>query len=96
MTRGAVVSVRVTPRAGRDAVDGISDAGELQVRVAAAPADGAANKSVCRLLASRLGVPRGAVTVAGGVTSRHKRVAVDGVGADTVRRAWPGVSARDA
>lgn len=49
---------------------------ELEVRVAEAPSDGAANKAVVKLLASALGISRSEVTIISGLASRHKRVAV--------------------
>jgi hypothetical protein len=88
---GVVFDVRVTPRAGRDRVDGVAD-GTLRVRVAAAPADGAANAAVLRLLAGELDLPRSAVTLAGGATARHKRVAVDGVTREVLLARWPGLA----
>jgi hypothetical protein len=49
---------------------------ELEVRVAEAPADGAANEAVVRLLAKALGTSRSEVEIISGATSRHKRIAV--------------------
>lgn len=68
MTR---ISIRVTPRGGKDAIDGYVD-GVLRVRVSAAPADGAANESVTKLLAKALGVPARDLTLVSGATSRQK------------------------
>jgi uncharacterized protein (TIGR00251 family) len=96
MTDRVVFAVRVTPRAGRDEIGEVDDAGELRIRVAAPPTDGAANAGLTRLVAKTLSVPRGAVTVASGGRSRHKRVAVEGISADQIVRRWPGVSARPA
>jgi len=75
----ARLTVRVTPRAGRDAIDGFTTEGHLRVRVAAAPADGAANESLCRLLALRLGVRRSRVTIIGGAASRIKTIDVESI-----------------
>lgn len=76
-----IIAVHVTPRSGRDEVSGVrgdpAGADEVCVRVTAPPDGGKANKAVCKLVASALGVPKGAVTVAGGMTSRHKRLAVE-------------------
>jgi uncharacterized protein YggU (UPF0235/DUF167 family) len=47
---------------------------ELEVRVAQAPADGAANEAVVELLAKALGIRRSEVAITSGATSRHKRV----------------------
>jgi uncharacterized protein len=82
----ASIRVRVTPRAGSDAVFGLHD-GELAVRVTAAPDDGKANAAVCRVVARFLGVPKTAVTVRRGATSRHKTLDVAGVAAAEVDRA---------
>ena len=59
------IAVHVTPRSGRDEVVGLAagDAQpEVRLRVSAAP--------------GALGVPKGAVEVAAGATSHHKRLAV--------------------
>lgn len=79
---GVRLRVRVTPRGGRDAVEGIgadADAApHLKIRVAAAPVDGDANDAVEKLLAKWLGVPRSKVEVVGGETVRLKTVMIDG------------------
>lgn len=88
---GLSVAVRVTPRGGRDAVEGLGhDADErpyLKMRVAAAPVDGDANDAVEKLLAKWLGVARSAVEVTDGETARLKRVHVDGDPVQLARRA---------
>jgi uncharacterized protein YggU (UPF0235/DUF167 family) len=79
---GIRMRVRVTPRGGRDAVEGLgADADEaphLKIRVAAAPVDGDANAAVEKLLAKWLGVPKTSVEVVGGETIRLKTVMIDG------------------
>ena len=84
-------SVRAVPRGGRDAIDGVTEAGELRCRVSAAPTDGAANKALVRLLADALGVPASAVSVVNGAASRTKRIGVIGVCAAAVAARWPGL-----
>ncbi|HXX62061.1 MAG TPA: DUF167 domain-containing protein [Candidatus Sulfotelmatobacter sp.] len=84
--------VRLTPRGGSDRVDGVGDDGVLLVRVAAPPADGAANAALMGLLARELGIPRSRVRVARGITSRRKAIAVADAGADEVRARWPGLA----
>ncbi|GIW17640.1 MAG: hypothetical protein KatS3mg064_0797 [Tepidiforma sp.] len=68
----ARLTVRVTPRAGRDGIDGFDEAGALRVRVRAAPADGAANAAVAALLAKALGLPGRQVALVQGAASRVK------------------------
>ena len=71
-------SVRVTPRAIRDAIEGEYQAA-LKVRLAAPPIEDRANDALRRLLAARLNVPVSAVRIVGGEKSRNKRVSVAGV-----------------
>ena len=49
---------------------------ELEVRVAEAPTDGAANAAVIKLLAVALGLPKSQLTLVAGHAGRHKRIAV--------------------
>ena len=75
-----VLPIRVTPRAAKPGIGswraGADGREELEVRVAEAPADGAANDAVVRLLAKALGVSRAEVKLVAGAASRHKRVAI--------------------
>lgn len=77
------LTVRVTPRGGRDAIEGWAqdEAGRpvLKLRVAAAAADGAANAAVIALLAKSLGRPRSALTLLRGETARVKQIEIDGL-----------------
>jgi uncharacterized protein (TIGR00251 family) len=92
MADPVTISVRVTPRAGRDEITGVGDDGSLRVRVTAAPVDGAANEAVVRLVASGLGLARRAVELAGGATSRQKRLRISGIEPATLQARWPGLS----
>jgi uncharacterized protein (TIGR00251 family) len=75
-----LLAIRVTPRSAKPGICGWkTDPGGrpfLEVRVAAAPADGAANEEAVKLLARALGVPKGSVCIITGETSRLKRVEV--------------------
>lgn len=74
-------TVRVTPRGGRDAVEGWTrdEAGRpvLKVRVAAAASEGAANAAVIALIARALKRPKSAFEITGGQTGRLKRIEAD-------------------
>jgi uncharacterized protein len=80
--QGLVVTVRLTPKGGRDSVDGIVQLSDgstvLKARVAAAPTEGEANDALIRLLARKLRVAPRDVTLVGGATSRIKRVLIKG------------------
>jgi len=81
-TQGISVALRVTPRGGLDAIDGIETLANgrsvVKVRVRAIAEGGEANRAVTELLAKALHVPKSNVRVLSGVTSRLKQVAVDG------------------
>lgn len=82
----ARIAVRVQPRARRDEIAGERD-GALLVRVTAPPVEGKANDAVRRLLAKRLGIAPGRVSVVRGGSSRDKLVEIDGMDEGTARRA---------
>lgn len=81
---GALVEVRASPASSRDAVRG-EVAGRLKVAVTAPPERGRANAAVARVLAGRLGVPKGSVELAAGEASRDKTYLVRGLDAEAVR-----------
>ena len=71
---GVVIDVRLTPRGGRDAIEGTERRADgravLKVRVRAVPAAGEANAALCLTIARALGIAPRQVTLAGGATSR--------------------------
>jgi uncharacterized protein (TIGR00251 family) len=75
-----ILAVRVTPRSAKPGIggwrEGTDGRMELEIRVAEAPADGAANAAVLKLLARKLGLPKGSIEIVSGETSRHKRIAL--------------------
>jgi uncharacterized protein (TIGR00251 family) len=79
-----VLCVRLTPKGGRDAIDGVEQLADgrpvLKVRVRAAPTDGEANAALVRLLAKSLGVAPWQVSLIAGPTARVKRLKVEGSG----------------
>ena len=81
-TQGISVALRVTPRGGRDDIDGVETLANgrmaVKVRVRAIAEGGEANRAVTELLAKTLGVPKTKVRVLSGTTSRLKQMAVDG------------------
>ena len=81
---GLEIRVRVTPKGGRDAIDGVEALSDgrpvLKVRVRAAPEDGAANEGVRRLLAKTLKLPASAVSLEAGASARLKTFVISGEG----------------
>ena len=88
---GVVVTVRLTPRGGRDALDGVATLADgrtvLKARVRAAPTEAEANAALIALLANAAliallakaaEVPKGSVGLIAGQTARIKRLAIAG------------------
>ena len=79
---GVVLTIRLTPKGGRDAIDGVDVLADgrpvLVVRVRAAPADGEANLALIRLVAKAVGVPPRDVAIVAGATARLKRLLISG------------------
>ena len=76
----AQLSIRAVPNSGRDACAGLMDDGETwKVKLAAPAIDGRANEALMACLADWLDVPRGAVTLTAGASSRSKRVRIEGI-----------------
>jgi uncharacterized protein len=96
-TAGVSVALRVTPRGGRDEIDGLETLADgrtvIKVRVRAIADGGEANRAVTELLAKALGVPKARVRILSGATSRLRQIAVDGDPAklgDTLRKLTAG------
>ena len=80
---GVRIELRVMPRAPRTIVDGIRG-GRLVVRVTAPPVDGAANDAVIVALAGALDLPKRAIRIVAGETSRNKTAEITGLDAHQV------------
>ena len=74
----ATLSVRVTPRSGKEGIAGFEE-GVVRVRLNAPPVEGKANEALARFLAKALGVPKGRVTLVAGGRGRNKIVRVEGM-----------------
>ena len=68
-------AVRLIPRASRNAVAGVRE-GVLQIRVTAAPVNGAANRALLALLGKTLRVGPTTIRIESGATSSGKRLSV--------------------
>ena len=84
------LSLRVTPNAGSDRIEGreLRADGEavLRLRVAAVPDQGKANAAAVALLAKALGVPKSAIRLVAGETARSKVVEIAGDGPSLAAR----------
>jgi uncharacterized protein (TIGR00251 family) len=78
------LTVRLTPKGGRDAIDGVEGLADgacvLKARVRAAPQDGEANAALLKLIAKALGVAPGRVHIVTGATARIKTLKIEGDG----------------
>ncbi|MCA1938086.1 MAG: DUF167 domain-containing protein [Dechloromonas sp.] len=73
----ATLTLHIQPGAKKTEVAGLH--GEaLKIRLAAPPVDGKANDALLRFVAEQLDLPRAAVTLKSGQTSRHKVVEICG------------------
>jgi len=79
---GVALEVRLTPRGGRDAIEGVERRSDgrivLKARVRAAPFEGQANEALCRLLAHELGLAPRQVEISAGEGARIKRLRIAG------------------
>lgn len=79
---GSIITVKLTPRASRNAVLGVEETW-LRVALTAPPVDGKANEAARRFIAETLDLPRSAVTLITGQTARLKRFAIAGLPPET-------------
>lgn len=79
------LAVSVAPNAKRTAAEGLHD-GALRIRLAAPPVDGKANEALQRWLADELGLPRRAIRLVRGESSRRKLLDIEAPAA--LLQAW--------
>jgi uncharacterized protein len=82
---GLTLVVRLTPRGGRDRIEGVEQLADgrsvLKVRVTAAAADNEANAALVRIIAKAIGAAPRDVRLVAGATARRKRLRIGGAGA---------------
>lgn len=81
---GVRLSVHVRPKSSRSAIVGVRE-GSLDVALTSAPADGAANAELQRLIARALEVTQRDVTIVAGNSSRNKVIEIKGISVDEAR-----------
>jgi len=72
------INLRVRPNAGRNEVTNFTD-GILQVKVAAPPVKGKANKELITFLSQKLSISKTAIEIIKGNTSHHKVITINGL-----------------
>lgn len=78
MSPSCTLAIKVIPNAPRTEIVGwLGDA--LKIKVHAPPVEGRANDALCEFLADHLDLPRRAITVLRGDTSRQKVLRIDGL-----------------
>jgi uncharacterized protein len=85
-----ILNLHIQPRASKNQVCGVQDSA-LKIRLTSPPVDGAANKLCREFLADLLNVPKSAVEIISGDTSRHKRVRISTGDPDATRRLLDGL-----
>jgi len=84
--------IRLTPRGGRNAIDGwerdASGRSYLKARVTTAPTEGAANTALILLIAKALGRPKSSIRISAGETSRVKTLEISGIGPEDLVAAF--------
>jgi uncharacterized protein (TIGR00251 family) len=84
----ATLTLHVQPGARKTEVAGVhGDA--LKIRLAAPPVDGKANAALVEFVAQRLGLPKSAVRLVGGQTSRRKILEIEAAPPDMEQRLLP-------
>jgi uncharacterized protein (TIGR00251 family) len=87
---GLMLDVRLTPRGGRDAIEGVDALADgravLRARVRVPPAEGEANAALVRLLADALAIAARHVTLVAGAKARIKRLKIEGDGSSLAAR----------
>jgi uncharacterized protein (TIGR00251 family) len=77
LPEGVLVRLRIQPQASRNEIVGLHG-NAVKIRISATPIDGAANDALIRFLAEQLDVPRSAVRLLSGASSRSKTIMVSG------------------
>ncbi len=84
------LAIRLTPNAGRDALEGLEENAEgeayIRARVTSVPEKGKANKALITLIAKAIAVPKSSISIVSGETARQKILRIDGDPEDLERK----------
>jgi uncharacterized protein len=82
---GAAITVRITPRSGRDEITGVLENGTVKIRLKAAPVEGQANSALIKFLADVLSIAPSKIEIVAGHTSKDKLITILGLDSTTVQ-----------
>jgi uncharacterized protein (TIGR00251 family) len=85
LSRLEIKAVPIAPKS--EVVGWLGDS--LKVKVHAPPEEGKANAELCSLLAKMLGLPKGAVRLGRGASSRNKILEIEGLSREQVMERLP-------
>ncbi|OAG26878.1 DUF167 domain-containing protein [Thermodesulfatator autotrophicus] len=83
--KGLLLEVYLQPKAKKEEIVGLYQ-GFLKIKVKSPPVDGKANQALISFLAKKLAIPKKDVKLVAGLTSRHKKVYVEGLEEKEVRK----------
>ena len=81
-----IIKVKLLPKSSRNQIVG-GEGDLLKVKVVAPPIEGKANKALVALLARKLRVPKGAIEIISGKSSKLKSIRINGLSREDVDRA---------
>ncbi len=93
MAEAVRVAVLVKPRSSRSEVIGVRD-GVLEVRIAAPPVEGEANRELIATVARYFGLPKSSVSILAGASGRRKWVALRGIESSRIAAVFGGTASR--
>lgn len=73
-----IFNVRVVPKSSKSEIVGEHD-GALKIKIKSPPIDGAANAELIKVLAKFFDVPKSAVEILKGQTSKTKQIKIEGI-----------------
>jgi uncharacterized protein len=83
--QGLIFRVYAQPRASKNQIVGAYQ-NALKIKLSAPPVEGAANQKCLEVLSKALSVPKSALTITGGLTSRHKEICLEHRDPDHLKR----------
>ncbi len=83
---GSAITVKVTPRSGKNEITGIMDDGTIKIRLTAAPVEGKANEMLVKFLAEILDTTPSKLEIIAGHSSRNKLISILDINSDQVQK----------